>query len=259
MFVQFPLWLTARSLSVSDGHRTLGAASYLLYGRLSQQRGKCLLLSLLLPSALCHLLGSCWKSLVQGSGMGSLEMPSHGCVTEGDSIFCILQAFLGHSKYLPLDVLLAHLSSKQRDSLGHLQQSLRQCPLPTSPVATNVQTPSRVVRWCEPPPVLSCVPRPVAFMGTLHSTGEFPTHPGLAQLPLQDQCQLLVALKPLWGHNTRHWVWEGWGCPALGTEGWWHEGADLELEAAGSPSCPCCSVVPQCPCGAGTSASCRGG
>lgn len=71
-------WLTPRSLSVSDGHRTLGAASYLLYVLLTQQRVKCLL-----PSALFHLLGSCWASLAQGYGLGSLGMPSHGCATRG--------------------------------------------------------------------------------------------------------------------------------------------------------------------------------
>lgn len=74
-----PLWLAPRSLSVSDGHSTLRAASYLLYVLLTQQRGKCLLLCLLLPSALCHLPGSCWASLAQV--MGWAEMPSHGCVT----------------------------------------------------------------------------------------------------------------------------------------------------------------------------------
>lgn len=153
-----------------------GADSYLLCVLLTQQRGKSLLLCLL-PSALCHLPGSCWVSLAQGYGMGSLEMPSHGCVTRGWQHMrhaVSLAARLSQPKHLPLDVLLAQLSSKQRDSLGHLQQSLRQCPFPISPVATNVQTPSQA---CKHPPMLSCVPQLSAFMGTLHSTNEFPTHP----------------------------------------------------------------------------------
>lgn len=70
-----PVWLAPRSLSVSDGHSILGAASYLLYVLLTQQRGKCLLLCFLLPSALCHLPGSCWASLAQGYGMGRDAIP----------------------------------------------------------------------------------------------------------------------------------------------------------------------------------------
>lgn len=132
--------------------------------------------------------------------------------------YVFAQLPLAHTK-----VLLAQLSSRQRDSLGHLQQSLRQCTFPISPVAINVQTPSQVVRWCKHPPVLSCVPMALCF----HSTAPVssPHTQAWPSSPLQDQCQLLMALKQLWGHNTRHLVQEGWGCPALGAEGWWHEGA----------------------------------
>lgn len=97
---------------------------------------------------------------------------------EGDSTLGILQAldhaFLSHSRYLPLHVL-PQLSSKQGDSLGHLQQGLRQCPFPISPLATNVQTPSQA---CKHPVMLPCVPMALCFHGdTLHSTSESPTHP----------------------------------------------------------------------------------
>lgn len=133
------------SLSISNAQST-GASIFLLYAFQTLpfwQGGKCLLQCLLVPSALCHHPRGCWASLARGSG----ESKPGGAVprlwrgSEGEGTLGIPQAlhsaFLSPSRDLPLDVLLAQLSSKQRGQLGPptAKPDLGQClfPIQASP------------------------------------------------------------------------------------------------------------------------------
>lgn len=89
-----------------------------------------------------------------------------------------------------------------------------------------------------------------ALMGT-HSNGTSES-PHLPAPPSRTNASSWWALKPPWGHNARCWAPGGWGCPALGAETPWHEGAYLDLGTAGaSLPAPAAPLSPGCPCGAG--------